>query len=426
MARILIVGGSLGGLMAANMLLKDGHDVRVLEKVRGSMDGRGAGIVTHDALTEGLKRAGLDDSESLGVAIDGRMSLNHDGSVGIEIDMPQVLTSWSRLYHLLHRLVPAERYLQGVSVERVEQLADRVVVHALDGEQRVTFEADLVVASDGIRSAVRQQFAPQIQQVYAGYVAWRGVCEESVLSNLTLNTVFDTFGFCLPVGEQIIGYPVAGPGNDTRRGRRAYNFVWYRPAPAGPALDALLTDADGVHHPGGISPNKVSWKNVSDMRQDARRILAPQFAEMIEKTAQPFLQPIYDLASTQIAFDRVALMGDASFVGRPHIGMGVTKAAEDAAALADAIRSHGATAEALRVYEQQRLPQCQMAVDRARWLGAYMQSQAAGSDAHTTERNAREVVAETAIDLGRYGHVTAFRPTPAPTQQHAGAKHAEH
>jgi hypothetical protein len=106
--------------------------------------------------------------------------------------------------------------------------------------------------------------------------------------------------------------------------------------------------------------------------------------------------------------------------------MGVTKAAQDASALADAIRSHGATAEALRVYEQHRLPQCQMAVDRARWLGAYMQSQAAGSDAHTTERNAREVVAETAIDLGRYGHVTAFRPTPAPTQQHAGAKHAEH
>jgi 2-polyprenyl-6-methoxyphenol hydroxylase-like FAD-dependent oxidoreductase len=53
----------------------------------------------------------------------------------------------------------------------------------------------LVVASDGIRSAVRQQFAPQIQQVYAGYVAWRGVCEESVLSNLTRNTVFETFGF---------------------------------------------------------------------------------------------------------------------------------------------------------------------------------------------------------------------------------------
>ena len=59
MARILIVGGSLVGLMAANMLRKDGHDVRVLEKVRGSMDGRGAGIVTHDALTDGLEACRL-------------------------------------------------------------------------------------------------------------------------------------------------------------------------------------------------------------------------------------------------------------------------------------------------------------------------------------------------------------------------------
>jgi 2-polyprenyl-6-methoxyphenol hydroxylase-like FAD-dependent oxidoreductase len=404
MARILIIGGSLGGLLAANMLRMDGHDVCVLEKVRGSMDGRGAGIVTHDALTQGLKRAGLDETETLGVAIDRRVLLNHDGSLGISIDMPQVLTSWSRLYHLLHRLVPAERYLQGVSVEHVEQLDDRIVVHALDGEQRMTFEADLVIASDGIRSAVRLQYAPHVQPVYAGYVAWRGVCDEVVLSQLTLSSVFDTFGFCLPDGEQIIGYPVAGPGNNTRRGHRAYNFVWYRPAASGPALEALLTDADGIHHPGGISPNKVSWKNVSDMRLDARRLLAPQFAEMIEKTAQPFLQPIYDLASSQIAFDRVALMGDASFVGRPHIGMGVTKAAQDATALADAIRQHGANAAALRVYEHQRIPQGQMAVDRARWLGSYMQSRVHGLDAQTAERNAREVVAETAIDLSRFSH----------------------
>jgi 2-polyprenyl-6-methoxyphenol hydroxylase-like FAD-dependent oxidoreductase len=42
MARILIAGGSLGGLFAANMLLRDGHDVLVLEKAAESLDGRGA------------------------------------------------------------------------------------------------------------------------------------------------------------------------------------------------------------------------------------------------------------------------------------------------------------------------------------------------------------------------------------------------
>ena len=36
--------------------------------------------------------------------------------------MPQVLTSWSRLYDLLHQLLPAERSVQGVTVQRIEQL----------------------------------------------------------------------------------------------------------------------------------------------------------------------------------------------------------------------------------------------------------------------------------------------------------------
>ena len=36
--------------------------------------------------------------------------------------LPQVLTSWSRLYDLLHQLLPAERYVQGVTVQRIEQL----------------------------------------------------------------------------------------------------------------------------------------------------------------------------------------------------------------------------------------------------------------------------------------------------------------
>jgi 2-polyprenyl-6-methoxyphenol hydroxylase-like FAD-dependent oxidoreductase len=117
MSRILVIGGSLGGLLAANVLHHLGHDVCVLEKVRGSMDGRGAGIVTHDALFAGLQRAGLN--------IEGRrqrVALSAEGGTEVCIDMPQVLTSWSRLYDLLHQLLPAERYVQGVTVQRIEQL----------------------------------------------------------------------------------------------------------------------------------------------------------------------------------------------------------------------------------------------------------------------------------------------------------------
>lgn len=397
MARILVAGGSLGGLLTANLLLRAGHDVTLLEKATGSLDGRGAGIVTHRPLVTALARCGITSDAPLGVAIERRVILDREGRTVDQAHIPQVLTSWSRLYAILLAVFPAERYVQGAAVSQVHQTGDGVSVQCEDGRR---FEAELLVASDGIRSAVRSALAPEVTIQYAGYVAWRGVCDEAVLSRRTLETVFETFGFGLPPDEQIIGYPVAGAGNSVARGQRRYNFVWYRPAPDNGALQTLMTDADGQHHPLGLPPHKVDWRNLAAVRQAAREKLAPQFAEILEKTAQPFLQPIYDLYSERIAFDRIALMGDAAFVARPHVGMGVTKAAEDAMAMAESIAAHGATPQALLAFEQLRRPAGQAAVQRARRLGAYMQSHAQlGATADSIERDAREVMMETAIDL---------------------------
>ncbi|MBC7437958.1 MAG: FAD-dependent monooxygenase [Bdellovibrionales bacterium] len=402
MARILIIGGSLGGLMAANLLLRAGHEVTVLEKAHGALDGRGAGIVTHGALVSGLARCGLAEGIALGITVHKRVTLGGAGAqqhaVLGEMEMTQLFTSWGRLYQLLHGLLPEGVYRQGMTVERFEQDAAGVQVHAVSGAERSVWQADLVIASDGIRSVVRQQMFPQAQPDYAGYVGWRGVCEESLLSQRTLDAVFDTFGFCLPPGEQLIGYPVAGPGQRTGVGERAYNFVWYRPAPQGPALNGLLTDDLGVLHPQGIAPNKVSAANVAVMRAKARRLLARPFAEIIEKTSHPFLQPIYDLSSDALVQGRVALMGDAAFVARPHVGMGVTKAMQDALALTDAITNDGATPQALKAYEKLRLPEGQQVVARGRRLGAYMQA-SAQHNSDTIARDAHSVMRETAVDL---------------------------
>lgn len=392
MARIVIVGGSLGGLMAANMLERAGHEVTVLEKATSSLDGRGAGIVTHQLLVRAIERCGVKIDISLGVSVSERRVLGADGAVLDRVVVPQVLSSWSRLYALLLAAFNPRQYLQGAAVARLRQHADGVTVICEDGRK---FEADLVVASDGIRSVVRAQFAPEVRAEYAGYVAWRGVCDESVLSQHTLDTLFNTFGFCIAPGELIIGYPVAGAGNSIAPGQRRYNYVWYRPTSGDAELQALMTDADGHHHPNGIAPNKVAWQQVASVRQAARQLLAPQFAEALEKTALPFLQPIYDCSSAAIAFGRVALMGDAAFVARPHVGMGVTKAAEDAMALTDLIARHGATPEALLAFERQRLAPAQAVVQRARALGAYMKAQSKDGASHV----ARTMMRETAIDL---------------------------
>lgn len=409
MARILVVGGSLGGLFAANLALRAGHEVTLIEKAAGSLDGRGAGIVTHDALVVALRAAGAVVDDTLGVPIDRRVVLDPSGAVQASMRYPQVLTSWSRLYALLRAALPPDCVKGGHELQQVRQDDHGVRVRCSNGAE---FQADLLVASDGIRSSVRALVAPDVQPVYSGYMAWRGVCDEWVLSDLTRNSLFETFGFGLPEGEQMLGYPVAGAGNATQAGKRGYNFVWYRPARGHDELRALLTDADGQYHPLGIPPHKVSWRQVAAMRQAARELLAPQWAEISEKTAQPFLQPIFDLVSPRLAHGRIALMGDAAFVARPHVGMGVAKAGDDALALVRAIAAHGATPAALLAYNAEREPAGRAAVERARWLGAYIQAKAqsraqtrdgsaARPAAADVQRDVHTVLTETAIDLGR-------------------------
>ena len=395
----IVIGGSLGGLVAANLLLRAGWDVHVYERVADELESRGAGIVTHPELMDSLRLAGVVVDDSMGVSIEERVTLGQDGSRVGSRPAPQLFTAWGRLFHALRAAFPNERYHNGKHLLSFEQNADSVTAMFDDGE---TVSGDVLIGADGVRSSVRQSLLPDVGLQYAGYAAWRGVVDESVLSESVMTDVFPYFAFGLPPRELLVAYPIAGKNNRVTPGDRRYNFVWYRPADEHTTLRDMLTDTTGKVWPEGIPPPRIRPELLDATRQAARDVLAPQFAELVEKTENLFFQPIYDLASTQLAFGRIALLGDAAFVARPHCGMGVAKAAGDAVELVKALGKNGDIAAALRAYEEPRLQLGNLIIAQARHLGAYMQAQVSTPlerEMAERYRTPEAVMAETAMHL---------------------------
>jgi 2-polyprenyl-6-methoxyphenol hydroxylase-like FAD-dependent oxidoreductase len=393
--RALIVGGSMSGLLAAAMLVRRGFEVDIFERAGEELAGRGAGIVAQSELIARLTALGLDVTD-LGVALATRKILDSSGRTTATIEIKQVLTAWERVYRILRDAVPAGRYQRGRGLKAVTQDASQVRARLTDGS---TVEGDVLVGADGLRSTVRQQYLPAVTPLYAGYVAWRALIPERALPVAIHRALFAQMTFCLPPGEQFLGYPVAGPDNDLRPGHRRYNLVWYRPADEGTELPRLLTDDSGVTHAISIPPPRIPRAAIAGMRAAAERLLAPQLREIVALIEEPILQPIYDLESPQLAFGRVALVGDAACVARPHVAAGVSKAADDAAALTQALADHDNVEAALRRYEAERLPENHRIIARARHLGAYLQAtQSAEERARSARHGIPEaVLAETAV-----------------------------
>jgi 2-polyprenyl-6-methoxyphenol hydroxylase-like FAD-dependent oxidoreductase len=370
--RAIVIGGSLSGLLAGNLLLRNGWDVEVFERTAGVLEGRGAGITILPGLIEGFRAAGVDESEeSLGVFLPGRIALDKAGGIVAEGAFPQAMTSWGRLYESLKAVFPLDRYRGGMTLVRVEQDEEKVTAVFANGART---EGNLLIAADGLRSTVRLQLLPEVKPFYPGYIAWRCLADESALSEATRSTLFGRYTVCVAPGEQGIGYAVPGPDHSAQPGRRQFNVVWYHPVPES-ELRPLMTDDSGRHHPNGIPPALISPRLRGEMAQQASQVLAPQFAEAIAKARLVFFQPIVDLESPRMVFGRVAIVGDGAFTARPHVAMGVPKAAGDVLSLIGALRRARDLESALREFEAQRLPMGRAIVARGKYLGAYMEAQ---------------------------------------------------
>jgi 2-polyprenyl-6-methoxyphenol hydroxylase-like FAD-dependent oxidoreductase len=350
--RVGIVGGSMGGLFAAGLLRAAGHDVTVFERSVRGLEGRGAGLVGQRELYEVLRLLGCEQVARVGVVAHERITFARNGSIAQRDATPQTQISWDYLYRTTRELLTDSAYRTGARVVRIDNsVAGATLVFEDGGQQRF----DLGIAADGVGSMARGTVGNLVTQShYTGYVAWRGLIPETALPASAARVLSERFAFYHMRGSHILGYLVPGPHGETEPGWRRYNWVWYRQAPGREGLDHWLTGNDGRVREFSVAPGDIPTALRDTLIAEAHQQLPTPFAEAVAAESTPFVQAIFDFESTRMVRDRVALLGDAAFVVRPHTAMGVAKAAGDAMSLAAAL-ARLPLEKALVAYEAERL-----------------------------------------------------------------------
>lgn len=372
MTRVVVMGGSLGGLTAALTLRDAGCEVTVYERSPVPLVGQGAGIVLNPATVRYLTTRPGFDLNSLSIAPGWVRYIDQKGRTAHESPCPYRFSSYNALYRGLLDCFEAERYYLDAAVIGFDQDDDGVNVRLADGRRD---RCDLLVCADGIRSTARRLLLPGLELAYAGYIAWRGTVSPAELRPQIYAALHPAVTYHIRPDGHLLVYPI--PVVDQTPGATApqlhLNWLWYRNVAPGPALDDLMTDRAGVVRDISLPPGMVQENHLAQMRADAVR-LPPPLAGIIQATAHPFIQAIVDLEPPQMAFGRVCLIGDAAFVARPHAAAGTAKAAEDAWTLSAAVAEAGGDViAALRRWEPGQLQLGQRLVARTRETGRRFQ-----------------------------------------------------
>jgi len=367
---IVIVGGSLGGLLTGVALkrLRKDLNIRIFERnPTPLLQDQGAGVVAGQDVQKFFKAHDRSQT-TLTIPSHQRLYLDKEGRVISRHNQEQRMTSWDLLYHLLrtnydgtetdYAKVPTTEegegktsYEYGCTVTTVAapksasslelDFSDpvKITVQHKSGETFST-EADLVIAADGPSSRIRAEYFPNVKRTYAGYVAWRGTVPETQVSQAAADVFVEKFPFYHTEGIQILAYTIPGKDGTTKPGGRLLNWVWYvNYKEESPEHVELMTDNEGKRHhitlpPGGIKEDVWRWQKTL-----ANEILPPQFAELVNKTEVPFVQAITDVIAPSALLEngRVFLLGDALAGFRPHTAASTNQAALDAMKLAGAV-----------------------------------------------------------------------------------------
>ncbi|MBL8993798.1 MAG: FAD-dependent monooxygenase, partial [Spirochaetia bacterium] len=327
-----------GGLTTALALTRKDIPFDIYEEAP-SLKMLGAGLALGENAIRALDIVGLGrDIPWSAQALKGMRLLSADGKKLSENAALAYCIHRADLHTLLLRHIDTHHLHLGKKCVGVENLGEKITARFEGGSKA---EGRLLVASDGIKSAIRQNLLPDSKPRYAGYTCFRGVtdapaeCRELDWASETW-TAKGRFGIA----------PL--------RNRRVY---WYA------CVNARETDAE-----------KKNWKT---------RELLEIFGEchspipaLIRATPDKAVihGNIADLKPlARHVYGRILLLGDAGHATTPNLGQGACQAMEDAVVLADKLSSYPNQDEALRAYETSRLARTRKVVVLSRRVGSVAQ-----------------------------------------------------
>jgi salicylate hydroxylase len=314
--RAAIVGGGIGGISAARSLLRRGVDVTVFEQAR-ALGEIGAGVLLLPNGLRQLERMGFGAAlAAVGAKIgDGSQYYRADGTVVGPI-VTTDSTGWNGVYgmhraDLLNALaakLPPETIRIGHRCVGIDQAADSAQLQFAHGD---SFEADIVIAADGIHSTLQKYVVAPSPPEYSGVRAYRGLIPREKLPGWPEAAHMVWMG----EGKHFIAYPV--------RSGRLLNYVGFVP----------IKDETAE-----------SWSATGDVEELAASFNGwdPRIARLLETVESCYWWGLYDrrpLASWTNG--RLVLLGDAAHAMLPHLGQGANQAIEDGIALAVFLEGRG-------------------------------------------------------------------------------------
>jgi salicylate hydroxylase len=328
---VVVVGGGIGGLFAANALIGHGFDASVYEQAP-ALGEVGAGVFLTPNSVRQLKRVGLEPAvERYGARVGtGSHYFRHDG---VPIAAVQVTDSagWNAtfgmhradLVELLAKALPSGVVRTGHRATGFEQTDDKARVLFANG---TSVEADVVVAADGIHSELRQFVAPPSRPVFHGTVAYRGVLPHRAIPDWPT----DRWLMWLGKSKHFLTFPV--------RSGELINYVGFVPA------DAEMKESwSAPGDPDVLRAEFEGWE--------------PRIGTLLSQVQNTFRWALYDREPLPIwTKGRLTLLGDAAHPMLPHLGQGANQSIEDGMALATILAKadRAKVSPALHAYERLR------------------------------------------------------------------------